>query len=138
VYRLLEAMRIDPRGFLDITRQSARRFHRKYGVPADLPCFSIPGDPPVSEVTWPLQRFHEVLAELEGSNDGLVPVESARAFGMSCPAWPADHFRQMNWIEPAVPSSICPPIPELYAHVVANLASLGFSAEQPCQEARRA
>jgi triacylglycerol lipase len=135
VYRLLEAMRIDPRGFLDITRRSARRFHREHGVPADLPCFSIPGDPPASEVTWPLQRFHEVLLELEGSNDGLVPVASARAFGTPYPSWPADHFRQMNWMEPVVPSPICPSIPSLYAHILENLASLGFAAEQPEPEA---
>jgi triacylglycerol lipase len=128
VYRLLESLRVDPRGFLDITRRSARRFHRTYGLPDDIPCFSVAGDPPPTEVTWPLQRLHEILQELEGPNDGLVSTESARAFGTPLPSWPADHLRQMNWLAPPNGSSICPPIPELYDQVLSNLASLGFAS----------
>ena len=101
VYRLLEMMGLDPRGFLDITRLSARRFHRRYAQPTDIPCFCLAGNPPDSEVTWPLQRLHAVLGELEGPNDGLVSVASAHAFGTPLPTWPADHLRQMNWMTPA-------------------------------------
>jgi triacylglycerol lipase len=128
VYRLLEALRIDHRGFLDITRLSARRFHRTYDPPGDIPCFSVAGDPPITEVTWPLERLHEVMMELEGPNDGLVSVESAHAFGKPLPYWPADHLRQMNWMTPRVTDSICPPIPDLYAHVLHELAELGFAS----------
>lgn len=126
VYRMLESLRIDQRGFLDITRRSARRFHRQYGNPGDIPCFSLAGDPPSTEVTWPLRRLHEMMQELEGPNDGLVSVESARAFGTPLDAWPADHLRQMNWMTLPVKRSVCPPIPELYARVLGRLASLGF------------
>jgi triacylglycerol lipase len=130
VYRLLELMGLDPQGFLDITRLSARRFHRRHEQPLDIPCFSLAGDPPATEVTWPLQRLHAVLGELEGPNDGLVPVASAQAFGIPLPSWPADHLRQMNWMT-APSSSICPPVPQLYAQVLDNLAAVGFaSAEQ--------
>ena len=129
VYRLLEMMGLDPQGFLDITRLSARRFHRRYVQPTDIPCFSLAGDPPVAEVTWPLQRLHAVLSELEGPNDGLVPVASAQAFGIPLPSWPADHLRQMNWMATPEPS-VCPPVPDLYAQVLDNLAALGFAAAE--------
>ncbi|WP_165223646.1 lipase family alpha/beta hydrolase [Aquisphaera insulae] len=128
VYRLLERMGLDPRGFLDITRLSARRFHRRHEAPADLPCHSVAGIPPDGEVTWPLHRFHDILQELEGPNDGLVSAQSAEAFGSPLPAWPADHLRQMNWMTPA-PESTCPPIPDLYARILNQLASLGFAAD---------
>jgi triacylglycerol lipase len=127
VYRLLQRMMLDPTGFIDITRLSARRFHRQYPQPDDIPCFSVAGVPPPEEVTWPLQRLHEVLAELEGSNDGLVPATSAQAFGTVLRPWPADHLRQMNWMTP-VAGSCCPPIPELYAGILDQLAALGFGA----------
>jgi triacylglycerol lipase len=127
VYRLLERLGLDPRGFLDITRLSARRFHRRFSVPGDLPCLSLAGDPPAAEVTWPLRRLHEVLTELEGPNDGLVSVSSAQAFGTPLPSWPADHLRQMNWMTPPA-NSICPPVPDLYARILDHLASLGFAA----------
>jgi triacylglycerol lipase len=130
VYRLLERMGLDPRGFLDITRLAARRFHRRLGQPDGLPCFSVAGDPPADEVTWPLRRLHEVLGELEGFNDGLVSVASAQAFGTPLPSWPADHLRQMNWMTPP-PDSICPPIPDLYARILHHLAELGFAAPEP-------
>lgn len=129
VYRLLERMGLDPRGFLDITRLSARRFHRQYPQPTDLPCLSIAGDPPLSEVTWPLRRLHEVLSELEGRNDGLVSVQSAQAFGTPLHSWPADHLRQMNWMTPLADSE-CPPIPQLYVQILHELASLGFAAKE--------
>src|SRR5271157_3083205 len=127
VYRLLQRMMLDPTGFLDITRLAARRFHRRYPQPSDLPCFSVAGVPPPEEVTWPLQRLHTVLAELEGPNDGLVPASSAEAFGTPLCPWPADHLRQMNWMTPVV-NSRCPAIPDLYAGILELLAALGFGA----------
>jgi hypothetical protein len=81
-------------------------------------------------VTWPLRRLHEVLAELEGPNDGLVSVNSAQAFGIHLASWPADHLRQMNWMTPPS-NSVCPPVPDLYARILHHLASLGFAAPEP-------
>ena len=77
------------------------------------------GDPATETVCWPLQRTHAALSELEGPNDGLVPVDSALAFGTPLPAWPLDHLRQMNWLAPGETDSLFPPPIELYARVVA-------------------
>src|SRR5262249_11790028 len=58
VYNLLEAMGLDHRGFLDITRRSARRFHRRYMQPDDIPCFSLAVDLPADDVSFPLLSLH--------------------------------------------------------------------------------
>lgn len=126
VYRLLEALKIDPQGCLDVTRKAGLRFHERFAPPKHVPCFSVAGDPPVHEVCWPLRHLHAVLSEIEGPNDGLVSVESANAFGRPLPSWPVDHLRQMNWLAPANRGSIERQPLELHAEIVEHLASLGF------------
>jgi triacylglycerol lipase len=126
IFRLLSSMGIDPQGCLDVTRSFARRFHRKHPAPGDLPCISIAGIPTPETVCWPLTRTFAALSELEGPNDGLVPVDSALAFGTPLPHWPVDHLRQMNWMErDELHPALAPPV-DLYAHLVTHLASLGF------------
>jgi triacylglycerol lipase len=129
VYRLLTALRIDHRGFLDVTRRNAREFHRAIAPPKDLPCFSIAGNPNAADVCWPLQRLHAAMIELEGPNDGLVSVESALAFGTPLPHWPVDHLRQTNWMVPDPTAEGAPSAVEFYAEAIANLARLGFAAD---------
>jgi hypothetical protein len=63
---------------------------------------------------------------MEGPNDGLVPVDSATAFGTVLPAWPVDHLRQMNWLAPGESGSLLPSPINLYAQLVERLASRGF------------
>ena len=129
IYRMLERMGVDPRGCVDVTRGEAGRFHERNPAPTDLPCFSVAGEPADESVCWPLRRYHAILGELEGANDGLVSTESAQAFGTPLPIWPADHFRQMNWPIPGRTQYAGPPPLELYSQVVANLASLGFGRD---------
>lgn len=129
IYRLLERMGVDPRGCVDVTRGEAGRFHERNPAPSDVPCFSVAGEPGVEAVCWPLRRFHAILSELDGPNDGLVSTESALAFGTPLPIWPADHFRQMNWLVNGWAHYIGPLPLELYAQIIAHLASLGFGRE---------
>ncbi len=126
VYRLLERMGVDPRGCLDVTRGEARRFHERNPAPSGLPCFCVAGEPAFESVCWPLRRFHGILGELEGPNDGLVSTESAHAFGTPLPVWPVDHLRQMNWLPNGKAHSFGPSPLELYAQVIAHLTSLEF------------
>ncbi|HEX8203455.1 MAG TPA: alpha/beta fold hydrolase, partial [Isosphaeraceae bacterium] len=72
IYRLLEALKIDHRGFLDVTREAADAFGRGTPEPAPVPCFSVAGAPAAAEVSWPLRRLHAILRDEEGPNDGLV------------------------------------------------------------------
>lgn len=128
IYRLLASLGVDHRGFLDVTRRNARRFHLAVAPPEGVPCFSIAGNPIAEDVCWPLQRLYDALSELEGPNDGLVSVASAIAFGTPLPDWPIDHLRQMNWLvaEPEGDGTTSPVA--LYAEAVANLVRLGFAA----------
>jgi triacylglycerol lipase len=125
IYRLLEALGIDHRGFLDVTRRAAGKFHAAVVVPDSVRCFSIAGDPSTDEVCWPLRRLHAALRELEGPNDGLVSVESACAFGTKLTPWSLDHLGQMNWLtaESAQTSAVA-----LYERLVDHLIQLGFGA----------
>jgi len=136
IYRLMAALGIDPQGCLDVTRQAARRFHRQHPAPGGLPCFSVGGDAVSETVCWPLERTFAALWELEGPNDGLVPVESALAFGTPLPLWPLDHLKQLNWLPPGEKGLRVPPPIELYAQVVGHLASLGFGEEATAAHAR--
>jgi triacylglycerol lipase len=129
VYRLMSALGVEPRGCLDVTRRAARRRHRQQPALDDLPCFCVAGSPAPEMVGWPLRRTHAALSELEGANDGLVPVESALAFGTPLPLWPIDHLMQMNWFAPEEHTPSVPSPIELYKHLVAHLASLGFGQD---------
>ena len=122
IYRLLERMGVDPQGCLDVTRGEAGRYHERNPLPSDVPCFCVAGEPAVESVCWPLRRFHAILSELEGPNDGLVSTESALAFGTPLPVWPADHLRQMNWLVNGKAHYIGPLPLELYAQVISHLA----------------
>jgi len=126
LFRWLSNLGIDPQGCLDVTRSAARRFHRRHPAPANVECFSVAGVPSIETVCWPLERTHWALWEMEGPNDGLVPVDSATAFGTVLPAWPIDHLRQMNWLAPGESGSVLPQPLNLYAQLVERLASLGF------------
>src|SRR5262249_49153489 len=89
-------------------------------------CFSVAGEPEPGSVCWPLRRFHAILGELEGPNDGLVSTESAQAFGTHLTIWPVDHLRQMSWLINGKGQEVDPLPLDLYAQVIAHLASLGF------------
>jgi triacylglycerol lipase len=134
VFRLLSSMGIDPQGCVDVTRRAARHFNRRHAAPLDLPCISVAGNPTPETVCWPLTRTFAALSELEGPNDGLVPIESALAFGTPLPLWPVDHLRQMNWMErDEAHRPLAPPL-DLYARLVAHLASLGFGSDSGARE----
>jgi triacylglycerol lipase len=129
VYRLLEALKIDPQGFVDVTRRMARRFHGRYPAPKGIHCFSIAGNPVADDVCWPLQRLHAALSELEGPNDGLVSVASANAFGQPLSPWPVDHLRQMNWLAAQEHDAGDRQPLKLHASIVNHLAAMGFGGE---------
>ena len=133
IFALLERIGLNHQGFLDLAPAAMAEFNRRVPVPADIPVFSIAGDPPAGEVCWPLRRLHAALLELEGPNDGLVSVASSLAIGRPLPTWPVDHLRQMNWLPARATPETFPPYPAVarhYAAIVANLAAHGFGAAE--------
>lgn len=131
VYRYLRLFKVEHRGFLDVTRRAARAVNRHKFDPRGVRCFSIAGDPIASDVYWTLKPFNDILSEIEGPNDGLVSVESARAFGEPLPDWPVDHLRQMCWHSPAAGLASRESILSLYDGLLANLAAHGFATSEP-------
>jgi triacylglycerol lipase len=128
LYRLLRTMRIDHRGFFDLTRRAARAVNRNTCVPASIPCFSVAGNPDVADVCWPLRPFYQALRDLEGENDGLVSVESSLGFGRPLPEWPIDHLRQMSWMPPSRGPSSVSSVQSHYVGILENLVKHGFGA----------
>jgi triacylglycerol lipase len=97
IYRLLQQVGWDHNGFLDIMPERARSWHERTPTPSTIPCFHVAGETPADDVCWPLRATHRILTRLSGANDGLVPLESATAFGQPLVITTADHLRQMNW-----------------------------------------
>jgi triacylglycerol lipase len=124
IYRWLDKVGWDARGFVHITRTMARRLHEQSPEPRRIPCFSLGGNPKHHEVCWPLRRFHGLLERWEGPNDGLVPLESALAFGMPLPPLPIDHFRQMNWLTGHGARRLHPATAALYRQILSVLADV--------------
>ncbi len=129
-YRLLRTLKIDHRGFNDLTRRAARAVSRSDFHGGGVPCFCVAGDPDIRLVCWPLKPLYDVLDDLEGPNDGMVSVASAQGFGVPLPNWPVDHLRQLNWLSPPTGPSSSAEICRLYGTLVENLASIGFAARE--------
>ena len=130
VYKALRSLKINHRGFWDITKRAARAVNRSTCRISNVPCFCVAGDPRDEEVSWPLRPLHSLLKDLEGPNDGLVSVESARGFGRPLPNWPIDHFAQTNWITKPLKSMTSRQIGELYMGLLENLADNGMPARR--------
>jgi triacylglycerol lipase len=128
IHRAVTAVGWDAGGFQAITRDQAARFHDCHPLPNDLPCFSIPADPPEQDVLFWLKPWYRILMETDGPNDGLVPAQSAAAFGTILPAWPIDHLRQMNWYTGRLGHSrLSRQVLSHYIHLLHHLANLSQS-----------
>jgi triacylglycerol lipase len=89
----LEALGVSVDGFRDCRPAACRAFNA--GTP-NLPqvrYFSYAGDVPLGRVTPMLRRGWEIITDLEGPNDGMVSVQSAR-WGEFLGTVHADHFAQ--------------------------------------------
>ena len=128
VYKALRSLRINHKGFWDITKRAARAINRDTCRITNVSCFCVAGNPVESEVCWPLRPLYAILKDLEGPNDGLVSVESAHGFGRPLPDWPIDHFAQTNWIPKPLSSANSRRIGALYMSLLENLADHGMPA----------
>ena len=100
------------------------------GVPARRPtsaqpcraaCWSIAGDPDPGNMFFGLRPTHSLLRNWEGPSDGLVPKDSAEGWGEPLPAWPHDHFRQINWM---TPPWVHPQVIRSYMELIDRIASI--------------
>jgi triacylglycerol lipase len=89
----LEAFGLNVDGFRDCRPAICREFNANTPNMPGVQYFSFGGEVPVSRLTPFLRRAWSILTPVEGPNDGLVSVASAR-WGEYLGTIPADHFAQ--------------------------------------------
>ncbi len=89
----MEALGINIDGFRDCRLDNCRCFNESTPNRPEVRYFSFGGAVPIQRVTPFLRRAWNVLTPVEGANDGMVSLESAR-WGEYLGTIQADHFAQ--------------------------------------------
>ncbi len=123
-WRRLADLGVDARAFPDLTRAACAIRNAALLDGPTVPTFSYGGARPWWAISVPLQMAFHVLQRVEGPNDGLVSVESAR-FGTYLGTLDADHFAETgwHWTSPGVPRF---DHLAFYRSLVADLARRGY------------
>jgi len=79
----------------DLTIEACARFNEKITDVPGVQYFSISASRPWHRVPPMFYHSHKVISEVQGPNDGLVAVESAK-WGEHLDTWPADHLHVVN------------------------------------------
>ncbi|MFM7319387.1 MAG: esterase/lipase family protein [Isosphaeraceae bacterium] len=85
-------------GFRQVSPAWMRDMTTGWADPPHAVCRSIAGNPDPSPGFIALRPVHRMVYELDGPNDGMVPMESALGWGEPLPPWPFDHLQQINWM----------------------------------------
>ncbi|MGE3809750.1 MAG: esterase/lipase family protein [Gemmataceae bacterium] len=89
----LEALGVNVDGFRDCTREACRAFNEVTPDHPRVRYFSYAGEVTSAHLAPPLRRAWSLLTPIEGPNDGMVSVTSAR-WGEYLGTVRADHFAQ--------------------------------------------
>lgn len=95
-WRHLADLGLDARAFPDLTREACDARNAALLDAPDVPTFSYGGARPWWAIAVPLQLPFRVLQRVEGPNDGLVSVASAR-YGTYLGTLEADHLAETGW-----------------------------------------
>jgi triacylglycerol lipase len=120
----LEAAGFNVDGFRDCSPAACREFNARTPDMPGVSYFSYGGEVPVSRVTAPLRRAWYMLTALEGPNDGMVSLASAR-WGEYLGTVHADHFAQTPDMKFIHPHEDFDPL-GFYFRILENLARRGF------------
>ena len=96
---ILHFFHIPTQGFHDLTTARCRVFNEQVPDAPGVRYFSVAGqlEPTCLNPEWLLPRG--IVAKLEGPNDGVVSLASAR-YGESTEVWDGDHLSLVNWFNP--------------------------------------
>jgi triacylglycerol lipase len=120
----LEAAGFNVDGFRDCCPAACREFNARTPDMPGVSYFSYGGEVPVSRVTAPLRRAWYMLTALEGPNDGMVSLASAR-WGEYLGTVHADHFAQTPDLKFIHPHEDFDPL-RFYFRILEDLARRGF------------
>jgi triacylglycerol lipase len=112
--------------FKDLTTSQCKVFNRTTPDAPGVRYFSVAGRFETDWLTPEWQLPSSIVDRMEGPNDGVVSVESAR-YGETCEVWEGDHMNLVNWTHPLAPAfRHSPDRSGDYAALVGRLADAGF------------
>lgn len=100
--RLLDVLRragVDHGALDDLRTETCARWNERTPDAPGVRYFSVAGVKRRDEMMYGLRFTHDVIAPLEGPNDGLVSARSA-AWGERLPRWDCDHVNLIGWTGP--------------------------------------
>jgi triacylglycerol lipase len=119
---VLDFIGMPTQAFYDLTTAKCAAFNEQVPDMPSVRYFSVAGEHngALRNPEWLLS--HRIVTRAEGSNDGIVAVESAR-YGEELDLWEGDHLSLINWLHPLTKST--DPTPR-YTKLVSRLADLGY------------
>jgi triacylglycerol lipase len=122
---ILEWAGIPYQGFHDLTTTGCAQLNRRTPDAPGVRYFSVAGrfSPSWFSPEWQLPA--RIVARLEGDNDGVVSMSSAR-YGESCEVWEGDHLNLIDWRRPGPGRLPIRSRIDDYARLVGRLADEGF------------
>jgi triacylglycerol lipase len=123
--RLLAALRfskVEHEALHDLRPDACARRNETTPDAPGVRYFSIAGVKPRNEMIYGLRFTHDMVAPLEGGNDGLVSAKSAR-WGEPWPDWDCDHVNLVGWTGPrTVALGYARDVRPKFARIAARLA----------------
>jgi triacylglycerol lipase len=96
IFGWLRRSPIDHQAFEELRTDSCSRFNSATPDVPHVRYFSVAGNKRRHEMLYALRFSHDVIAPVEGVNDGLVSVQSAR-WGEFLGEWNCDHLNMVGW-----------------------------------------
>jgi triacylglycerol lipase len=93
--QLMRFLGMDVDACSDLTLDSCARFNGKIPDAPGVQYFSVSASRPWHRVAPLFYHSHKVISAVQGPNDGLVAVSSAK-WGEHLETWPADHLHVVN------------------------------------------
>lgn len=123
VFGLMRFSKVDDQAFHDLRVEACARFNAETPDAPGVRYLSVGGAPPRERLTLPHRFSSGIIEPIEGPNDGLVSLASAR-WGESFESWPCDHVHMIGWAGPlAAATGRAPDILPYYEGLLKKLAA---------------
>ena len=96
---ILKRSGIEHEALMDLRTESCARWNERTPDAPHVRYLSVAGVKPRMQMIYGLRFTHDVIAPLEGPNDGLVSARSA-AWGEVLTRWDCDHVNLVGWTGP--------------------------------------
>lgn len=99
LFGALRTLGLKDEAFFDLRTDRMQAFNDATPEVPEVRYFSVAGDPSRAAVLPLLRLSYDLIADVEGPNDGLVSVTSA-TWGEAIDVWNADHVNMVGWALP--------------------------------------